>query len=168
MLNFGLLSVENTWMTNTTPINLEQFKSLVPFWFLLNGVSHNVHGMIIFGLWCALPKSFVVGTVHLNTDLLRQPTLPNALVNKHALRSWSFQILRVHSPNHYRNILSLNNRRQWDRYPLSVRNFRWLTSSARALFFCVWPCTFHITNHTKYMQNGACFHVSFSFDQCYL
>ena len=98
------------------------------------------------------PKPFIVETIqsriwaYLNTDLHRLTTIPTALINIHVLSSWSFQIPLVHSPYHYRNILSLNNQRQWGRKSTFFRNFLWLT-----LHFFLWvrPCKFHIANHTK-------------------
>ena len=148
MLNFGLLSVENTWMTNTTPINLEQFKSMVPFWLLLNGL------VTIYTAW----KSLNFGMHFPNRfsweqyNLYRHISTLNWIVSHFQLPSciafMNFQIPQVHSPNHYRNILSLNNRRQWDRYPLSVKKNRWLTSSTRALFLlCLTMYISHRQSH---------------------
>ena len=126
MLNFGLLSVENTWKQTqfqSTQNSLNQYR-LVPL--PLHGVYLHimpVRDMTIFNIWTwrTLPKPFIVETIqsrieaYLNTDLHRLTTILTAFINIHVLSSWSFQIPLVHSPDHYRNILSLNNQRQWGR-----------------------------------------------------
>ena len=68
MLYFGLLSIGNILVTNTTRFHREQFKSMALHWLLLKGVCHNVlsgHGMRDFGL-----EHYCLDTAWASLDLL--------------------------------------------------------------------------------------------------